>query len=362
MIQSRKTLQQIKPYIPGKSIQEAKAEAGLDHVVKMASNENPLGPSVSFKDLQSELENCHLYPHQETSGLFELLAKKYSIQNYNLILGNGSDELIQLLAFAYLNEHDTVVTTQHTFSEYAFITYLMNAKLIEVPTNPDYSFNFEAILKSITTTTKLIFLANPNNPTGLMFSHEVFVNFLKQVPLGVIVVIDEAYAEYVEDAHYPQSAALLDNFKNVVILRTFSKLYGLAGLRIGYGMAHEIIIETLKKVRPPFNVNSIALSAAKAALMAKEHIQKSLQLNHEGKAFFYKAFTELNLPYLKTEANFICFFTPILAQDLAKQLLQKGYIVRALTSFNLPYGIRVTIHLPEHNQGFINALKACLNP
>ena len=357
---SRPTVDNIVPYIPGKAIEEVVKELGLSQVIKMASNENPLGCPVSWASLQEAFDKVHYYPHPSSSGLFEALGAHFNLPTSRFVLGNGSDEVIQFLGMAYLNPGEEVLTSDHTFSEYAFVAHLMDARLISVPMTAAYTIDLEGMLKAITPKTKLIFIANPNNPTGTIVAGDPLKRFLDQVPSSIIVVLDEAYAEYAQSAEFVSGVCLLEQYPNVVVLRTFSKLYGLAGFRIGYGIAHESVIAQLQKVRPPFNVNSLALKAAILALDSQSHVAESLKINAEGLAYFYQELTQMGLGYLPSQANFVCIFLPILAKEAFEGLLKEGIIVRALPSFDLPYAIRVTVGLPAHNQLFIQKLKGLL--
>lgn len=353
----RQTLARMKPYVPGKAIEEVVKEQGLSEVIKMASNENPLGCPISFGALEEALKKVHYYPHPGSSGILEALSEHFGQPVSRFVLGNGSDEVIQLLGLAYVNPGDEVLTSAHTFSEYTFAAHLMDATLVTVPMDAQYGFDLQAMLHAITPKTRLIFIANPNNPTGTMISGDRLTSFLDQVPVHTLVVLDEAYAEYAQSPTFVSGAALIDRYPNLIVLRTFSKLYGLAGFRIGYGLAQENIITQLQKVRPPFNVNSLALAAAPLALQAHDHVADSLRVNQEGLAYFYAALSAMGLEYIASQANFICIFLPIPASQAFEAFLKQGIIIRALTSFGLNNAIRVTVGLPEHNHRFIEALK-----
>ncbi len=324
---SRNTLQRITPYIPGKTIQ------GL---TKMASNENALGSAVSWEQLKEAFEKIHVYPDISSSNLIEKLSKKLGVSTDQIILGNGSDEIIQMLALAYLNPGDEVFTLKHTFSEYEFAAHLMDARCVR---------------DRMSEKTKLVFIANPNNPTGTIMTRAQLDAFLKTVPAGALVIMDEAYYEYVESSDYPD---IIRDYPDLMVLRTFSKLYGLAGFRIGYGVAKPEVISTLRKVCQPFNINSLALKAAELALDATDHVRKTLEMNRAGKKYLYVELNKLGLPYLETEANFICIQ---LQSPVYDGLLKQGIIVRPLESFGLPNHIRVTIGTEEQNRRFIDALK-----
>ncbi len=361
MPQSRLTLSNIIPYVPGKSIAEVKAfvQVALP-VLKMASNETPLGCSVSLDELSESFGSIHQYPSHLSSGLCVALAARWGFSADHFILGNGSDEVIGFLAMTYVNPGDEVLTSTCTFSEYRFATYLMDGVLIEVPLRSDWHHDLDGIAAKISDKTKIIYLANPNNPTGLFITSGALDRFMMRVPSSVLVVLDEAYAEFSQDPDFPDGADLIARYPNVVILRTFSKLYGLAGLRIGYGVARPEIIADLRKVCAPFNVNSLALSAAKLALDKEAFVTESLRVNGEGLAYFYEELAAMGMSYLKSSGNFVCIFTPVPGLKLSEEFLSEGIIIRALASFGMPDAIRVTIGLPAHNLRFFETFKRIL--
>lgn len=359
MLKAKKFVDQLTPYVAGVSVAEVAESLGVTDVIKMASNENPLGPGVDISQMYHAFNSAHVYPHNASATVLAKLAKKYSVQPQQLILGNGSDEILQMLALSYLEPSDDVLISERTFSVYRSVSTLFGAQITTVPMT-NYRYDLENFLHHVTPKTKVIFIANPNNPTGTIVSHDEIVTFLDALPPTVFVVMDEAYAEYVESANYPKMVHLLDRFPNVIILRTFSKLYGLAGLRIGYGIAHTDIISTLQRVRQPFNINSIALEAASFAIDAHDHIEKSLALNKQGKRQLYDALRELGVTFIETEANFICIFLPISGKEAMNALIKKGIIIRPLESFGLPNAIRVTIGKEDDNRRFISALKTLI--
>ncbi len=354
MIKPRASLDHLTLYVPGKSIEEVVQEFGLTDVIKMASNENPLGCPVSPTHLEGILKKSHFYPHQASSGLIQALCEKFQISENQVILGNGSDEVILFLGMAYLDPGDEVITSEYTFSEYEFATKVMGARFITVPMTAGYKIDLEGYLSALTPQTKMMFIANPNNPTGTMVTRVQLNAFLAKVPSHVLVVLDEAYAEYATNPDFASGLEWLNRHSNVIVLRTFSKLYGLAGFRIGYGMGHADVIATLQKVRPPFNVNSVALAAATLALKNKDFVRRSLEVNAEGHAFLAKALTEKGLTVLPSEANFLCVFIPDKAKIVADRLQKKGIIVRSLHGFGLETAIRVTVGLREQNQRFLD--------
>ncbi|RAP33050.1 histidinol-phosphate transaminase [Candidatus Marinamargulisbacteria bacterium SCGC AG-439-L15] len=345
-------------YIPGRSIESIKKDYGLSSVIKLASNENPLGPAVTtISELSSALHQY--YPDVANSSSLQKLADFLEVSKDKLILGNGSDEIIQLLALAFLDPGDEAITSECTFSEYEFAVHLLGGILHTIPMKA-HQYDLFAMKQAITDKTKLIFIANPNNPTGTIVSKEDFEAFMSAVPSSVVVVMDEAYYEYVTSAQYPQTIKYLVNYPNLIVLRTFSKVYGLANFRIGYGIGNPSLISALHKVKQPFNVSGVALKAAELALSNVEHLQKSLQVNEEGKQFFYESFDSLGLKYVLTEANFVFVTLPVIAHDVCTSLLEKGIIVRDMVFFDEPYCIRVTIGTMDENKAFIKALKDVL--
>ncbi len=355
----RASIKKLKPYIPGKGKEEAK-KAGAKEIVKLASNENPLGPSPkALKMIQKRLKDSSVYPDQYAIEIRGALAKRLKAGEENVIVGNGSDEIMQMAGAAFLSAGDEVVISENTFSTYEFVATLFDAKPVFVPLN-NYRYDLPAMADKISEKTKLVFLCNPNNPTGTIFSAAELEGFLAILPKGVIVVIDEAYCEYVESKKYPNSFKHVKEGKNVLVLRTFSKICGLAGLRIGYGIAKPEIIKYLNMVKLPFNVNRTAIAGAIGAIEDNAFIKKSIKLNKEGKKYLYKELKDLGLNYVETEANFICFEVEKPADILFVELMRKGVIVRPLTSFGMPNSIRVTVGTKKQNRKFIEALKESL--
>jgi histidinol-phosphate aminotransferase len=362
----RKNILNLKPYIPGKPIEEVEREIGIKNIIKLASNENCLGPSPkAIKAIKSFSKKINLYPDGNCYLLKKVLAKKLKVKNENLVIGCGSDEIIHLIVLAFLNKGDEVITCTPSFIIYETNTILMDGKLKLVKLK-DFKFDLKGfdlkgIKNSITDKTKLIFIANPNNPTGTIVKKEEVKEFLKDIPRDVIVIFDEAYYEYVEDKDFPNILSFIKRNMNVILLRTFSKIYGLAGLRIGYGIGKKEIIENLNRVREPFNVNSVAQFAALAALSDNEHIKESKRLNSQGKKFLYNEFKKLNLFFVPTQANFIFLNVGIDSRILFEKMLKKGIIIRTGDIFGLPNFIRVTIGKMEENERFIKVLKEILN-
>lgn len=355
MLQAKAFLNKIKPYTPGQSIESIQAHTGLDKVIKLASNENPLGPAVNVTEL-STIKAAE-YPDVSVSPLFKDLLDKHGLNSDQLILGNGSDEILQLIALAYVGVGDAVMTSTVTFSEYAFMAHLMGADLIEIPIQNN-AYDLDAFKTRWTEKVKVICIANPNNPTGKIVTQQSLESLLEFVQGRSLVLLDEAYAEYVSDIDYPNCEALMKKYPNLIVTRTFSKLYGLASYRIGYGMGNKDVIHALLQVRQPFNVNGMALKAAELALKNKTFIQNSLKINQEGKKFLYDYFDHLGLIYQKSEANFIYVELGRPAQEIVQAMIKKGVIVRSMKSFGRPQGLRITIGTQDQLSLFKSAFES----
>lgn len=360
-IRYRKTLENISPYIPGKPIDDVKRELGLENVIKLASNENPLGCSPKAKQaILSALENPALYPDGNCTELRSELAKKFDLPADRFIFGAGSNELVAFIAETFINPGDESIMAVPTFPWYDTGVRMMDGVVVEVPLK-DHKHDLETMKAKITDRTRVIWLCNPNNPTGTMYSREEQDSFLRAVPKDIVVVLDEAYYEYVTNrAEYPESVSLLEEYPNIIILRTFSKVYGLASLRIGYGIASAEMIGYLNRVRPPFNVNTIAQAAALASLRDEEFREKSRENNIRGKEYLYRTFAEMGLEYIPTECNFLMVNTGMESMEMFNKLLRKGIIVRPGKGFGMPTWQRVTIGTQEENEAFVKALKEIL--
>jgi len=354
---ARKEILKIKPYIPGKPIQEVKRELGLRSVVKLASNESPFGPAPSvIKEITKQAANLNRYPEGSCFYLREKLAKILGVKGNQLIFGNGSDEIIVLAIRAFVNPGDEVVISNPTFLIYEIASKIAGARIRKVPFK-DFRYNLEAMKKAITAKTKIVFIANPDNPIGTYVTKAEVQRFLKGLPKDLIVFFDEAYYELVSKRDYPDTLKLLRQKKNLVITRTFSKAYSLAGLRVGYGISKPEIIECLNRVREPFNVNSLAQVAALKSLENKGHLKKIKKSVREGKEFIYSALKGMKLDFIPSETNFVLVNVKKDSSDVFRKLLKMGVIVRDMKVWNFKTYIRVTIGRRQENKKFIQALR-----
>lgn len=351
MIKLRKCLENIKPYIPGKLKPGA---------IKMASNENPLGPSPkAIAKIKEVAETVYLYPDGACTQLKTALSEKYNLPKEQFVFGNGSDELLLLISGAFMEEGLNAVTSESTFSEYTFATALFGGTM-KYAEMKDGVFNLTNIKNEVDQNTKIIYLCNPNNPTGTYFPQEQLTDLMENISSDILVVIDEAYFEYVTASDYPDSVAMIEKYPNILVLRTFSKAYGLAGLRIGYGIGDAKIIESLNKAREPFNVNLIAQEAAKAALEDEDFLKESKTVNNKGKDYLYQSFDKLGLKYYKTETNFIFVFIKKDAMEAFVEIMDMGVTIRPMKSFGFNDAIRVTIGKKDQNEKFIDCLTTFL--
>ncbi|MGO9950787.1 MAG: histidinol-phosphate transaminase [Dissulfurispiraceae bacterium] len=364
MIKPLEYVSQIKPYVPGKPVKELERELGITECIKLASNENPVGPSPkAVAALRAYIEkSAELCRYPDGSGYYlkTALSQKLSscgikVGSEEIILGNGSNELIDIAIRTLLATGDEAVMASPSFVVYSMGVQSLGGVAREISLR-DHTHDLSAMADAITPKTKMIFIANPNNPTGTINKKTEFDAFMKRVPDGVLVVIDEAYFEYVRDPEYPDTLKYFTEGKDILILRTFSKVYGLASLRIGYGIAKREILEEMNKIREPFNTNSLAQEAALAALGDEAHLLHSIEVNEEGKRYLYQEFDALGVKYVPTEANFIYMTLGKDSKALFETLLRKGVIVRPVG----PGEIRVTVGLPKENRRFIEALKTSL--
>jgi histidinol-phosphate aminotransferase len=357
----RPSLGNIKPYIPGKPVEEAERELNITGIIKLASNENPLGPSPkALEAVTKYAKDIYLYPDQGSFELTRLIAEYVGVEPGNIAVGNGSDELMLNAALSYISSGDEAIISLNTFSTYETVSKLMDASIVRVNLS-NLTYDLGAMLKMTGPKTKMIFICNPNSPTGTIVTQKDLDSFMSKVPQDIIVLIDEAYMEYADSPDFPDSIKYVKANKNVIVTRTFSKIYGLAGLRVGYAVARPEIIKYLNLVRMPFSVNRLAQMAGAAALADKAHVTKSKKNNAEGVAYLYLELDKLGVSYLKTQANFIFIDIKDDADGMFLELMRKGVIIRPLTSFGLPGAIRVTVGTPEQNRKFIKALSEVLN-
>jgi len=346
-------------YEPGKPIDETARELGLDpaQIVKVASNENPLGPSpLALAAMHSALAEAHIYPDGGGYRLRTAIADALAMTRDNVVLGNGSNEIIELLCHTFLNPQTELIAAQHAFVVYKLMATLFGAKYVAVP-DPNFIHDLDAMAAAITPATRLVFIANPNNPTGTMVGQPAIERFLDRLPPHVIAVFDEAYIEFPENP--PDTLRYVREGRNVCVLRTFSKLHGLAGLRVGYGLAPAHLAELLQKARQPFNVNAIAQVGALAALTDTQHIANTRQINREGMAFYEQALRDRNLEFVPSYANFLLVKTGD-GDRVFRAMLQQGVIVRAMSSYQLPAWIRISIGTQAHNHRCLEVLDAVL--
>lgn len=355
----------IAPYQAGKPISEVAREFGLDEnrIIKLASNENPLGmPESAKKAIANEVGETGRYPDANGFALKKVIGERYGIAQDWITLGNGSNDIIELAARTFVQQGQSIVFSEYSFLVYALVAKAIGARGIQVPSK-DYGHDLDAMLKAITADTRLLFLANPNNPTGTFLQPADIEAFLDKVPSSVVVVIDEAYNEYLDSSIQYDSTDWVKKYPNLLVSRTFSKAYGLAGLRVGFGLAHPELTGLLNRVRQPFNVNALAQAAAVAALNDQEFLKKSAKINANGYRFLTQSFEEMGLEYVPSHGNFV--LVKVGNDDGAGsrvnlELLKKGIIVRPVNAYGLPKWLRISIGLPEENQAFISALKEVL--
>ena len=348
----------IAPYVPGKPIQETARELGMPEagILKMASNESPLGPSPkALAAIRGALADLHYYPDGSGYDLKRLLSQRLGLAQENFVLGNGSNDVLELAARAFLTREDSAIYSQHAFMVYPLAVQAIGAKAIVVPAR-NYGNDLDAMARAVRPDTKILFLANPNNPTGTFAPWSEVLALLGALPPGVLLVVDEAYGEYLPADLASPSAGWLASHPNLVVARTLSKAYGLAGLRVGYAFAHPEIAELMNRVRQPFNVNHLALVAACAALEDDEFIAKSREVNTRGLRQLEKGFAALGLEYIPSRGNFITVNVGDAAR-IYERLLREGIIVRPIAGYGLPKHLRVTVGLPEQNERFLAALK-----
>ena len=351
-------VQQLSPYVPGKPVDELARELNIDpaSIVKLASNENPLGPSPKVLEaIRDALAELTRYPDGNGFDLKTLLAERCGVQAEQITLGNGSNDILELVGRAYLAPGLNAVFSEHAFAIYPIVTQAVGAGARVIPAR-DYGHDLPAMLAAIDEKTRIVFVANPNNPTGTWFDAQVLADFLRDVPKHVLVVLDEAYIEYAQGGDLPDGLEFLAAHSNLLVSRTFSKAYGLAALRVGYAVSSPVIADVLNRVRQPFNVNSLALAAACAALNDSEYLANSRELNALGMQQLEDGFRMLGLSWIPSKGNFIAVDVGTAGLPVYQALLREGVIVRPITNYGLPNHLRVTIGLPTENERFLAAL------
>lgn len=343
----------IKPYIPGKPIEEVQREHGIKNVIKLASNENPLGPSpLAVKAMEKAVKNVNLYPESGAFYLRRALAKHLKVKENTLVFGNGSNEILNMIAEAFVEPGDEVMFSALSFVVYHIATDMVGGTAIHIP-HKEFRHDMDGFIKRLSEKTKLVYICNPNNPTGTFIKKDEFEKFMNAVSPKTIVALDEAYFEYVQDKNYPDGIKYLSKYPNLIVLRTFSKIYGLAGIRIGYAVADPDIIEIIERVRAPFNANLVAQAGAEAAVADKKHLKKTVKVNNEGKKYLYAELKKLGIECVPSQTNFIFMKFKSNGKVVFEALLKHGIIIRPQHD---DYG-RITIGTMAENRKLVGALK-----
>jgi len=350
----------LSPYEPGKPIEDLERELGIENAIKLASNENPMGPSPKiFDSIEGVLKETHRYPDGNATRLKSTIARKFNVTDNQVTIGNGSNDIIEFVARIFLSRNDSAIYSEHAFAVYPLVVKAVGAKGIEVPAK-NFSHDLDLMLESIEESTRLIFIANPNNPTGSFIEYDELIKFLEKVPEHIIVLLDQAYFDYSSFETKDMEFDDLSKFPNLIMSRSFSKAYGLAGFRVGFCVSSKEIADYLNRVRQPFNANSLALFAAEKALDDQDFIDKCLQLNLEQKALLFKELDSLGYECLPSRANFISFDCKQDSGEAFNKLLMEGVIVRSLAVYKMPNYLRVSVGLPEENLSFLEKIKLTL--
>ena len=351
----------LEPYQPGKPIEELEREYGVQGAIKLASNENPLGPSPhALAALERAAKGIAGYPDGGGFALKSAIARHHGVDPQCVTLGNGSNDILELAARSFAGDGDEVVFSQHAFAVYPIVTQAVGARAVSVPAR-NWGHDLDAMLRAVTDRTKLVFIANPNNPTGTWLARPALARFLAELPDRVVVVLDEAYFEYVEAPDFPNGIEWIGKHPNLVVARTFSKAYGLAGLRVGFGVSGAALADVLNRVRQPFNVNSLAQAAALAALEDSDHLERSRRINREGMRQLTAGFRRLGLGFIESAGNFVSVELPLAGREVYERLLRRGVIVRPVDNYGMPRHVRITVGLPEENQRFLEALAQAID-
>lgn len=351
----------LHPYQPGKPISEIEREYGVRAAIKLASNENPLGPSAHASEAAAEaLGELSRYPDGNGFALKQALSKRLQVGAEQITLGNGSNDVLDLVARTFASGRQEVIYSEYAFAVYPIVTQAAGATAVVTGVR-DWGHDLAAMREAVSKRTSLVFIANPNNPTGTWLDAGTLEDFLRSLREDVIVVVDEAYFEYVEHAEYADCIPWIERYPNLIVTRTFSKAYGLAALRVGYAVSHPDIAELLNRVRQPFNVNSVALAAARAALLDEEHLARSVQVNRHGMKQLVAGFERMGLDYIPSAGNFVAVDVGASAAAVYEDLLRHGVIVRPVASYAMPKHLRVTVGLERENRRFLTALEKILN-
>lgn len=354
-------LKKIIPYEPGKPIEELQRELGLVEIIKLASNESPFGPpQASIEAMKKALKELNRYPDDSFFSLKNKISEKFDVPSRNITIGAGSAELIVNAARSLLGHNDYAAISEQTFIMYWLAVQSINGNMIRIPLK-DYRYDLNAIRASLNDKVRLVFIANPNNPTGTMVTASEMDKFMDNLPPHVVVVYDEAYREYIDHPEYPNPMKYYRRGDRIIILRTFSKVYGLAGLRIGYGIANDKLSDALSRVRTPFNSSTLACVAAEAALDADDHLKEVVELNNQGKKYLTEEMSKLGLNVISSMGNFVLVIFGKDTSKLNEKLQRKGIIVRPMAAFGMPDALRITTGFMHENRKFIEALKSVLD-
>lgn len=358
-----KGVQALSPYQPGKPIDELARELGLDpaEIIKLASNENPLGPSEkALAAARKALDEMCLYPDGNGFELKQALAKRLGITMQQITLGNGSNDVLEVIARCFADSDSEIIYSQYAFAVYPLVTLGIGARGVQVPAR-DWGHDLDAMAEAVTDRTKLIFIANPNNPTGTVHKADAIEAFLKKIPEDVLVVLDEAYCEYLTGSGYADGVELLARYPNLIVCRTFSKAWGLAALRVGYAISSPAIADVLNRVRQPFNVDTVALAAATAVLDDEDYLKRSREVNEAGLKQLCEGFDCMGLDYIPSAGNFVAVELGLQAQSVYHSLLEHGVIVRPVGGYGMPEHLRVSVGLPNENEHFLDVLAEALS-
>lgn len=357
-IRPRSVLTRMKPYSPGKPIWEVQRELGIENVTKLASNENPLGPSpLALTAIQSYLAEIHRYPDADTVDLRGAIAEKLQVSAEQVLVTNGADELITLISETFLESGDEIVIPSPTFSEYEFGANLMGARVVQVPLREDYHYNVDDMLAAVTAHTKLLYICSPNNPTGTYMKRQDLHRLMDTLPSHILVIFDGAYSHFVTADDYCNGLDLVRLGYPIVVTETFSKIYGLAGIRVGYGIASASILHSIRQVKEPFNVNALAQIGAAAAIKDDQHLEATRLMNARGREQLYEGLQQLGLHFTRSMSNFLLVELGPDAKIMYEKLMNKGIIVRYAGAWNLPQHVRISVGTREDNSILIEALK-----